>query len=61
VDFIESENPAIETLAFDAVGMGEGSTNDISVTIRQQVKKGDLIGMFHFGGSTHVLPSRKMH
>ena len=37
------------------VGMAEVSSNDITVREGQHVKKGDQLGMFHFGGSTHCL------
>jgi phosphatidylserine decarboxylase len=38
-----------------AVGMAEVSTNEITVYEGQRVKKGDQLGTFHFGGSTHCL------
>lgn len=57
--FIEAHNPAIGLMAVLAVGMAEVSTCDITVEEGQQVKKGDEIGMFHFGGSTHCLLFRK--
>ena len=38
-----------------AVGMAEVSTNEITVYDGQKLKKGQQIGMFHFGGSTHCL------
>ncbi|MCJ1281633.1 hypothetical protein MMC26_000954 [Xylographa opegraphella] len=57
--FIEADNPAIGLLAVLAVGMAEVSTCDITVKDGQNVKKGDQIGMFHFGGSTHCLLFRK--
>jgi phosphatidylserine decarboxylase len=37
------------------VGMAEVSTCDATVCVGQKVKKGEQIGMFHFGGSTHCL------
>ncbi len=37
------------------VGMAEVSSNEITVYEGQHVKKGDQLGMFHFGGSTHCL------
>jgi phosphatidylserine decarboxylase len=37
------------------VGMAEVSTCDITVAVGQHVNKGDQLGMFHFGGSTHCL------
>ena len=56
---IEAENPAIGLMAFLGVGMAEVSTCDITVKEGQHVEKGDQIGMFHFGGSTHCLLFRK--
>ncbi|ERF75430.1 hypothetical protein EPUS_00223 [Endocarpon pusillum Z07020] len=53
--FIEADNPAIGLMAFLGVGMAEVSTCDITVKEGQHVEKGDQIGMFHFGGSTHCL------
>ncbi|KAK5019210.1 hypothetical protein LTR16_000748 [Cryomyces antarcticus] len=57
--FIEAESSAIGLMAVIAVGMAEVSTCDITVKEGQHVKKGDQIGMFHFGGSTHCLLFRK--
>lgn len=57
--FIQADNPAIGLMAFIGVGMSEVSTCDITVSEGQHVKKGDEIGMFHFGGSTHCLLFRK--
>lgn len=57
--FIEADNPAIGLMAFIGVGMAEVSTCDITVKEGQHLKKGDELGMFHFGGSTHCLMFRK--
>lgn len=57
--FIEANNPAIGLMAFIGVGMAEVSTCDITVKEGQHLKKGDELGMFHFGGSTHCLLFRK--
>ncbi|KAG2419759.1 hypothetical protein HFD88_004555 [Aspergillus terreus] len=57
--FIQADNPAIGLMAFLGVGMCEVSTCDITVREGQHVSKGDQIGMFHFGGSTHCLLFRK--
>lgn len=51
--FIEADNPDIGLMCFMPVGMAEVSTCDITVYEGQHVKKGDELGMFHFGGSTH--------
>lgn len=52
---IEADNKDLGLLAFVAVGMAEVSSNEITVKVGQHVNKGDEIGMFHFGGSTHLL------
>jgi phosphatidylserine decarboxylase len=57
--FIEADNAAIGLMAFIAVGMVEVSTCEITVQSGQHVKKGDQMGMFHFGGSTHCMLFRK--
>jgi len=59
VIFIEADNPAIGLMAFIGVGMDEVSTCDITVKEGQHVKKGEELGMFHFGGSSHCLIFRK--
>lgn len=53
--FIQADNPAIGLMGFMAVGMAEVSTCDITVYEGQHVEKGEELGMFHFGGSTHCL------
>lgn len=58
VIIIEADNPAIGQMAFIGVGMVEVSTCHMSVKEGQHVNKGDEIGMFHFGGSTHCLMFR---
>lgn len=58
--FIEADNPAIGLMCFVGVGMSEVSTCEINADLipvdgPKPVKKGQEIGMFHFGGSTHCL------
>lgn len=53
--FIEADNPAIGLMCFMAIGMAEVSTCEITVQVGQRVQKGEQLGMFHFGGSTHCL------
>ncbi len=53
--FIEADNPDIGLMCIMPVGMAEVSTCDMTVFEGQHVKKGDQLGMFHFGGSTHCL------
>jgi len=57
--YIKANNPDIGLMAFMAVGMAEVSTCEVVVKPGQSVKKGDELGMFHFGGSTHCLFFRK--
>lgn len=52
---IEADNPDIGLMCTLFVGMAEVSSNEITVYEGQHVKKGDQLGMFHFGGSTHAL------
>lgn len=53
--FIEADNPRIGLMCVMPVGMGEVSTCDLRVYEGQHLTKGDQIGMFHYGGSTHCL------
>ena len=53
--FIEADNPAIGLMCFIAVGMAEVSSCQITVKPGNHLRKGDELGMFHFGGSTHCL------
>ncbi len=57
--FIEADNKAIGLMAFIGVGMDEVSTCEITVKEGQHVKKGEELGMFHFGGSSHCLLFRE--
>ncbi|KAF8204399.1 phosphatidylserine decarboxylase [Mycena galopus ATCC 62051] len=56
--FIESDDPRVGLMCFIAVGMTEVSTCEATVTTGQHVQRGDELGMFHFGGSTHTLVFR---
>lgn len=58
VMFLQSDNPKIGLMCVVAIGMAEVSSCEITVVAGQRVKKGDQIGMFHFGGSTHCLVFR---
>jgi phosphatidylserine decarboxylase len=55
VIFIQADNPDIGLMCAMFVGMAEVSSNEVTVYPGQRVNKGDQLGMFHFGGSTHVL------
>jgi len=52
---IQADDPLIGLMCFMPVGMAEVSTCDVTVAVDQHVDKGDELGMFHFGGSTHCL------
>ncbi|KAF7339177.1 Phosphatidylserine decarboxylase [Mycena venus] len=56
--FIESDNPNIGMMVFIAIGMTEVSTCEATVKEGQHVQRGDELGMFHFGGSSHALVFR---
>lgn len=56
---IEADNKDIGLMACVFIGMDEVSSCDITVTEGHRVKKGDELGMFHFGGSSHCLVFRK--
>jgi len=53
--FIQADNPDIGLMCIMFVGMAEVSSNEITVYEGQHVQKGEQLGMFHFGGSTHCL------
>ena len=55
VILIEADNPKIGTMAAVYIGMSEVSSNEFTVNPGDIVKKGDQIGMFHYGGSSHLL------
>ncbi|AXS39511.1 phosphatidylserine decarboxylase family protein [Breoghania sp. L-A4] len=55
VIFIRATDPGIGLMAFVAVGMAEVSSCQIQVKPGDVLSKGDPLGMFHFGGSTHCL------
>ena len=57
---IEADNPVIALMAFVAVGMSDVSSCiiDPSITVGHHVAKGEELGYFQFGGSTHCLVFR---
>ncbi len=57
--FIEADEPAIGLMCLMPVGMAEVSSCMLSVKEGQRVKKGDEVGFFQFGGSTHCLVFRR--
>lgn len=58
VIFIEADRPAVGLMCFIGVGMAEVSSCEITVREGQTIEKGEQLGMFHFGGSTHCLVFR---
>jgi phosphatidylserine decarboxylase len=57
--FIDADEPAIGLVCFVAVGMVEVSSCVVGLKEGQHVKKGEEIGFFQFGGSTHCLVFRR--
>lgn len=53
--FIQADNARIGLMTVLLVGMAEVSSCEAFVKAGHRVKKGDDIGTFHFGGSTHCL------
>jgi phosphatidylserine decarboxylase len=53
--YFEADNKELGIVCFLGIGMTEVSTCDITVKEGEHVKKGDQIGMFHFGGSSHCV------
>lgn len=53
--FIQADDPRIGLMAVLLVGMAEVSSCEAFVKVGQSVQKGDEIGTFHYGGSTHCL------
>jgi len=52
---IKADNPNIGLMTLLFVGMGDVSSNEITVYEGQHVTKGDELGTFHFGGSTYCM------
>lgn len=53
--FIEADNPDIGLMCLMPVGWAEVSSVEITAITGQRMRKGEQLGMFHFGGSTHCL------
>ncbi|KAK1637388.1 phosphatidylserine decarboxylase-domain-containing protein [Colletotrichum phormii] len=58
VVYIQAPNPRIGMMAIVFVGMTEVSSCEVTVRVGEDVVKGQEIGMFHFGGSSHCLVFR---
>jgi len=52
---LEADDQRIGEMTIVQVGMAEVSTCEWYIQKGQHIRKGDLIGTFHFGGSTHCL------
>lgn len=57
--FIEADDVDIGLLCVVPIGMVEVSTCEVTVQEGERVEKGDQLGMFHFGGSTHCVLFRR--
>jgi phosphatidylserine decarboxylase len=57
--FIESPDPVIGMICVVPIGMAEVSSCVVTVKAGQKVKKGEQIGYFQFGGSTHCVLFKK--
>jgi phosphatidylserine decarboxylase len=57
---IDGDDPVIGTMAFVAIGMSEVSSCMIDAKVEHgyHVDKGEELGFFQFGGSTHCLVFR---
>ncbi|KAI4229828.1 MAG: hypothetical protein L6R40_008038 [Gallowayella cf. fulva] len=53
--FIQADNPEIGLMCVMLVGWAEVSTCEVTVRTGQRVVKGEQLGVFHYGGSTHCL------
>nr|GAT61060.1 phosphatidylserine decarboxylase [Mycena chlorophos] len=57
--FIQADDARVGLMCFISVGMTEVSTCEATVKEGDHVNRGDELGMFHFGGSTHCLVFRE--
>ncbi|RDI88303.1 hypothetical protein Vi05172_g2031 [Venturia inaequalis] len=57
--FIQADNVEVGLMCVVPIGMVEVSTCEVTVEEGDYVEKGDQLGMFHFGGSTHCLLFRR--
>lgn len=55
VIIIQSDEAALGIVGFVAVGMAECGSCENKVHKDQRIRKGDQLGSFHYGGSTHCL------
>ncbi len=57
--FIESNDPNLGMICVMPIGMAEVSSCVVAVKPGQKIKKGEQIGYFQFGGSTHCILFKK--
>jgi phosphatidylserine decarboxylase len=55
VFIINTHNPEVGRVAIIEIGMVEVSSCIATVNVGDEVRKGDPIGRFEFGGSSHVI------
>lgn len=53
--FIQADNPDIGLFCFMAIGMSDTSAVEFDFLPKHHFAKGDVMGRFHFGGSTYCL------
>lgn len=53
--YIEARNPRIGLMAIVFIGMAEVSSCEFTVRAGEEITKGQELGMFHFGGSSHCM------
>ncbi|KAL9621640.1 MAG: hypothetical protein Q9160_003892 [Pyrenula sp. 1 TL-2023] len=56
--FMQSDNPVIGLMAIVFIGMAEVSSCEFVVKEGDHLTKGDLMGMFHYGGSSYCMVFR---
>lgn len=56
--YIEAKSPKIGLMAIVFIGMAEVSSCEFTVKEGQEITKGQELGMFHFGGSSHCMVFR---
>lgn len=53
--YIEARNPKVGLIAIVFIGMAEASSCEVTVDVGQEITKGQELGMFHYGGSSHCI------
>ncbi|MFF2951458.1 phosphatidylserine decarboxylase family protein [Kitasatospora sp. NPDC057965] len=55
VVYLRATEPDVGLMAFVAIGMAEVSSCEVTVAPGDTVERGEELGSFHYGGSTHCL------